>query len=322
MAHLNYQHLYYFWTVAKSGTITRASERLALSQPTMSSQIAAFEKAIDSQLFHKDGRRLTLTDAGRQIFEYAEQIFRLGEELASSIQDRSTANRSRLSVGVVNSLPKLVVYRLLKPVFGLGQPFQMHCYEDKRERLLAELTLHGVDLVLSDAPVTSANGSRVYNHLIAQSSISVFGSPETAGRYRNDFPLSLDRAPLLLQTANIEVRRSLDEWFEDHKIRPDVIAEIEDSALLKTFASEGISLIVAPSVVRDTVERQYGLEFVGEIKDVTEQFFAITTQRKSKNAAVAAILKEHIHGVRESHGSGAVNNYSTKEADVCDLAQI
>jgi len=247
LARLNYQHLYYFWMVAKSGTITRASDRLGLSQPTISSQIAAFEKTIGSQLFHKDGRRLMLTEAGRQIFDYAEQIFRLGEELNSSIRDRASANRSRVSVGVVNSLPKLVVYRLLKPVLGLDHPFQMHCYEDKRDRLLAELTLHGVDLVLSDAPVTSANGSRVYNHMIAQSAVSVFGSPTMAGTYRGGFPLSLHGAPLLMQTTNIEARRSLDEWFEDQKIRPDVIAEIEDSALLKTFASEGVGLIVASS---------------------------------------------------------------------------
>ena len=319
MARLNYQHFYYFWIVAKSGTIKRASARLRLSQPTISSQIAAFEKSIGSQLFHKDGRRLMLTDAGRHIFEYAEQIFRLGEELTSSIHDRALANRSRLSVGVVNSLPKLVVYQLLKPVFGLDQSFQMHCYEDKRDRLLAELTLHGVDLVLSDAPVTSANGSRVYNHLIAQSSISVFGSPAIAGRYRSGFPLSLNRAPLLMQTTNTEARRSLDEWFEDQKIRPDVIAEIEDSALLKTFASEGIGLIVASSVVRDTIERQYGLEFVGEINDVTEQFYAITTQRKSKNAAVAAILKEHMRVAPDSNENIPAIQFRMEE-DVTDLA--
>lgn len=319
MARLNYQHLYYFWMVAKSGAITRASDRLGLSQPTISSQIAAFEKTVGSQLFHRDGRRLTLTEAGRQIFDYAEQIFRLGEELNSSIRDRASANRSRLSVGVVNSPPKLVVYRLLKPVFGLDHPFQMHCYEDKRDRLLAELTLHGVDLVLSDAPVTSANGSRVYNHMIAQSSISVFGSPRMAGKYRSGFPLSLHGAPLLMQTTNIEARRSLDEWFEDQKIRPDVIAEIEDSALLKTFASEGVGLIVASSVVRDTIERQYELELVGEIKDVTEQFYAITTQRKSKNAAVAAILKEHIRAGPDSNGNVPAIQLRMKE-DVTDLA--
>jgi len=301
VARLNYQHLYYFWTVAKYGSITRASERLRLAQPTISSQLGSFEKTIGSLLFHKDGRKLTLTDVGRQVFNYAEQIFRLGEELSSSLQDHSSVNRTRLSVGIINSLPKLVVYQLVKPALELNEPIQLICFEDKRDRLLAELALHGVDLVLSDAPATTANGSRVYNHLIVQSSISVFGAPEMAARYRDNFPASLDNAPLALQTSNIELRRSLDEWFDDHRLRPDVKAEIEDSALLKTFAAEGIGLIFAATIARDAVERQYGLEFVGEIQGVTEQFYAITTQRKSRNNAVAAILKEHAQVQTDEH---------------------
>lgn len=290
MGRLNYQHLYYFWIVAKQGSITRASEKLRLSQPTISSQLSAFEKSIGSQLFDKDGRRLTLTEAGRQVFSYAEQIFRLGEELSASLDDRDAANRLRLNVGVVNSLPKLVVYQLVKPAFGLDAPVRMMCYEDKRDRLLAELALHGIDLVLSDAPASSASGSRVYNHLIRQSTISVFGSKGTAARYRRNFPLSLHNAPFLLPTTNIEIRRSLDEWFEDRRIRPEIVAEVEDSALIKTFAEDGMGLVVAPSIVRETIERQYQLEFVGEIADVVEQFYAITTQRKVRSDAIAAIL--------------------------------
>ncbi|WP_424363704.1 LysR family transcriptional regulator [Methylocystis parvus] len=296
MPRLNYQHLYYFWIVAKQGSITRASEKIGLSQPTISSQLSAFENAIGSQLFDKDGRRLTLTEAGRQVFGYAEQIFRLGEELSASIQDRRAADRRRLNVGVVNSIPKLVIYQLLKPAFRLDTPIRMNCYEDKRDRLLAELALHGVDLVLSDAPASTASGSRVYNHIIRQSTISVFAAKGDAARYRENFPRCLHNAPFVLPTTNIEIRRSLDEWFEDQRIRPDIVAEIEDSALLKTFAEDGMGLTIAPTIVKEAIERQYQLEIVGELPEIVEQFYAITTQRKMKTPAIAAVLAMQADG--------------------------
>lgn len=292
MERLNYQHLFYFWNAARYGSITRASEKLKVSQPTISSQLATFEKRIGAQLFFKDGRRLTLTDVGRRIFNYSEQIFQLGEELSISLQDATATRQTRITVGVVNSLPKLVVYRLVNPVLSVNEPLQLTCYEDKKERLLAELALNSVDLVLSDAPATTANGSRVFNHLISESDTSVYALPELAAKYQPNFPKSLNDAPMLLPTTNIELRRSLDEWFEDHKLRPLVKAEIEDSALLKTFASEGVGLIVAPTMVAPGIKRQYGLAPIGKIQGVTEQFYAITTQRKARNPAVSAILSQ------------------------------
>lgn len=312
MDRLNYQHLYYFWVVAKYGSITRASERLRLSQPTISSQLSSFERAIGSRLFHKDGRRLSLTDVGRRLFRYSEQIFKLGEEITSSLREHESLSQTRLIVGAVASLPKLVIYHLVSPALDIGSPVQLVCFGDKRERLMSELALHSVDLVISDTPATTAAGSRVYNHLIGQSPISVFALKELAPRFREDFPESLDGAPLLLQTTNIELRTSLDEWFEDHKIRPEVKAEIEDSALLKTFAAEGVGLVIAPSILAKSLDRQYGLDSVGELKGVTEQFYAITTQRKSKNASVSAILRgrDTADPAAASDGEDYENKYS------------
>ncbi|MCC3247292.1 LysR family transcriptional regulator [Methylocystis sp. WRRC1] len=291
MDRLNYQHLFYFWHVAREGGVTRACEKLRLAQPTISGQLAVFEKSIGSPLFRKEGRKLVLTETGRTVFNYAEEIFTLGQELSNTLKGTVGVRGQRLSVGVVNALPKLVVYRLLAPALHLNEPTQIVCYEDKRDRLLAELTLHGVDLVLSDAPATNAGGARVYNHVIGESTVAVFGAKGLAAQYREDFPWSLRGAPLLLQTTNTEVRRALDKWFEDRAIEPRVKAEVEDSALLKTFASGGAGLIIAPKSVRAEIERQYGLSFIGEIEEVTERYYAISMQRKVKHETVTRILK-------------------------------
>lgn len=288
---LNYQHLYYFWVVAKHGGITRASERLGLAQPTISSQLSTFERNMGSRLFQRDGRRMSLTYVGERLFRYADQIFKLGEEIHLSLQEARALSVRRLIIGVVASLPKLVVYRLLSPAFEVGSPVQVVCHEDKLERLMPELALHDIDLVISDVPATTAAGTRVYNHLLGQSQIAVFGSKKLGPSYCENFPVSLNGAPLLLQTTNIALRVSLDEWFEEHNIRPNIVAEIEDSALLKTFAAEGVGLAIAPSILANALQRQHDLNVIGELEGLSEQFYAITTQKKFRNPMISAIIK-------------------------------
>ena len=291
MERLNYQHLYYFWTVAKEGGVSRACEKLHLSQPTISSQLAVFERAIGEKLFHREGRRLVLTDTGRTVFHYAEDIFSLGRELTNTLEGRTSGRGLRLSVGVADALPKLIAYRLIAPALRLAEPVQIVCYEDKAERLLAEISLHGIDLVLSDIPATPSAGARTCNYLLGECHVAFFGTKALAAHYRPNFPRSLNGAPLLLPTRSTALRRSLDQWFDAEDLCPDIRTEIEDSALLKTFASAGVGLFVAPVAVEMEIRHQYGADPIGRIDAVRERFYAISPQRKLKHPAVLAILE-------------------------------
>lgn len=290
MERLNYQHLFYFWNVAREESITRACEKLHLAQPTISGQLAVFEQAIGKKLFHKSGRKLLLTDTGRVVYHYAEEIFSLGRELNNTLKGQVTGAGLRLVVGVSDALPKLAVYRLIEPAFNIPETVQVLCYEDKADRLLAEMSLHSVDLVLSDSPLTPSGGAKAFNHLLGESGITVFGTPRLATMYRPDFPRSLTGAPFLLPTSNTALRRSLDQWFDSEGISPSIRAEIEDSALIKTFGSGGTGLFVAPTSVEAEIQQQYAVEAIGRIDAVQERFYAITMRRKLKHPAVTAIL--------------------------------
>jgi LysR family transcriptional activator of nhaA len=290
MERINYQHLFYFWNVAREESITRASEKLHLAQPTISGQLAVFEQAIGEKLFYKNGRRLALTETGRMVFHYADEIFSLGRELTNTLKGRPTGGALRLTVGVADALPKLVAYRLIEPAFRLPEPVQILCYEDKAERLLAEISLQGIDLVLSDVPLTLSSGVKAFNHLLGECAVAVFGTLELAAVHGPDFPRSLSGAPFLLPTGNTALRRSLDQWFDAEGISPKIQAEIEDSALLKTFGGGGAGLFVAPTAVEAEIQRQYDVKVIGRIEAVRERFYAVTARKKLKHPAVTAIL--------------------------------
>lgn len=291
MERLNYQHLFYFWNVAREGGVTRASEKLGLAQPTISGQIAVFEASIGAQLFRKEGRKLVLTETGRTVFNYADEIFSIGRELGSALKNRTGAVSVRLSVGVSNALPKLVVYRLLEPALSAQNPFQIICHEDKTERLLTELPLHGVDLVLSDWPATSGADARIYSHSLGECGVAAFANADVHARHCKNFPRSLNGAALLLPTTNTALRRSLDRWLDANGLFPRIVAEVEDSALLKTFGAAGAGVFMAPTAVRAQVEEQYGVKYIATLNGVSERFYAITAQRKIKHAGVVTILE-------------------------------
>ncbi|MGR8951367.1 MAG: LysR substrate-binding domain-containing protein, partial [Gammaproteobacteria bacterium] len=215
----------------------------------------------------------------------------LGQELNQTLLGRSGGRGLKLNVGVADALPKLIAYRLLEPALRTSEPVQLTCHEDKAERLISEIALHSIDLVLSDIPATPSIGTRVFNHLLGECEVAVFGTPELAERYAQNFPSSLNGAPLLVPTQNTALRRSLDQWFDTKGLCPDIRAEIEDSALLKTFAVAGVGMFVAPTAIEAELHRHYGSQSVGRVDNVTERFYAITAQRKRKHPAVMAILE-------------------------------
>jgi LysR family transcriptional activator of nhaA len=291
---LNYRHLYYFWVVAKEGSVTRAAERLDVAVQTISTQLALLEQSIGKSLLAPQGRRLTMTEAGRVALGYADQIFLLGEQLQDTLADSDVESAMRLTVGISDSVPKLISSRLLEAALGLPQKVKLVCYEDRFESLLGDLSVHKLDVVLTDRPVPSGATLRVFSHLLGESDISLFGVPALAKKYRAKFPASLAGAPILLPTRNNAIRGRLDHWFETQQLRPDVVGEFDDNALLNTFGRSGLGLFPAPSALAADVEEQFGAVAIGDLP-VREQFYAISNERKIKHPAIDAILSA-IHG--------------------------
>ncbi len=280
----------YFWMTAREGSIAQASKQLRLAQPTITGQIRALENTLGEKLFARAGRNLVLTDVGRLVYRYANEIFSLGSELTDVLKGRPGGGRPvRLVVGVSDALPKLIAYELLTPALALAESLQMVCYEDQPERLLAELATSGLDLVLSDAPVGSSVRVRAFNHLLGSCGVPFFGRSSLAAKYRKHFPTSLDGAPFLLPLEGSTLRRSLDQWFESQQVRPRVAGEFQDSALLKVFGQAGIGIFAAPTLIEKEVQRHYGGSVLGRTAAVIERFYAISVERKLKHPAVVAI---------------------------------
>lgn len=291
MEWLNYHHLLYFWAVAREGSVTRASEQLHLAQPTVSGQLKALEEALGEKLFERSGRRLVLTDVGRVVFRYADEIFSLGRELQDTLKGRPTGRPIRFTVGVADAVPKLVAYRLLLPALSLPEPVHVVCRDGKPERLLAELSVHALDLVLSDAPVGAEVKVKAYSHLLGETPVAFFGTEALAAAHHRGFPRSLDGAPVLLPTEGSSLRRSLDQWFDTEGLRPRVAGEIEDRALLKVFGQAGVGLFPAPVAIEAEVRAQFGVKLVGRVDAVKERFYALSAERKLKHPAVVAISR-------------------------------
>jgi len=300
MEWLNYHHLLYFWTVAKEGSIARACDKLLLAQPTISGQIRLLEKALGEKLFTKAGRRLVLTETGQIVYRYADEMFTLGREMVDTIHGRPTGRPLELVVGIADVLPKLVSFRLLHPALRGPLSIRLVCREDKPDRLIAELAVHQLDLVLSDAPMNPGLQVRAYNHLLGECGVTIMGTTTMARKFRRNFPRSLEAAPWLLPTSNTTLRRSLDQWFDLHDIRPNVQSEFEDSALLKVFGQEGLGVFAVPSIVETEVSRQYSVRPIGRLEEVKERFYAISAERKLKHPAILAICnaaRETLAGV-------------------------
>jgi len=291
MERLNYHHLMYFWMVAREGTVARAAAQLRLAQPTLSGQIRALEGALNEKLFERAGRGLRLTEMGRLVFRYADEIFALGRELAESVRGQPTGRPLRLTLGVADGMPKLVAYRLIEPALSLKQPVRLVVQEQSTERLLAALVLHEVDVVLTDRVAPPGVSVRVFNHLLGDCGATLFAAPRLAARYRRRFPRALDGAPFLLPGAASTLRRGLEQWFEEQEIRPRIIGEFDDSTLIKVFGQAGAGVFAAPSIIESSVRKQYGVAVVGRLDSVRERFYAVSTERRLKHPGIIAITE-------------------------------
>ena len=288
---MNYKQLRYFWAVAKTGSIVRACEQLNLTPQTISGQIGLLEKTLGVELFRRAGRRLELTETGQLALSYAEEIFQVGGELEEALRTHPGGRQILFRVGIADVVPKSIAYNLLAPAMTLPESVRIVCREDKLERLLAELAIQRLDLVLADSPMPSEMDMKGYSHKLGECGVTFFATPKLATLHGSDFPRALHGAPMLVPGENTIIRGRLMRWFGERQIQPRIVGEFDDSALMKAFGQSGIGIFIAPSVIADEVERQYGVKAIGQTDDVSERFYAISMKRRLTHPAVVAVTE-------------------------------
>ena len=286
---LNFKHLRYFWMVAKAGSIARAAEQLHLTPQSISGQLTTLEEALGVQLFRRVGRQLELTEVGRRTLGYADDIFTLSDQLVQMLGDAPGQRAELFRVGVADHVPKSIAYRLVEPALRIDAPVRLVCREGPLGALLAELAVNRLDMVIADRAMPTSMAVRGYSHFLGDSSMSAFATASLASTLTGDFPACLDNAPFLLPGVDVANRPRLLQWFDEQRIRPRVIGEFDDSALMKAFGQAGSGAFVAPTAIADYICKQYGVLMLGTIDSVREQIYAITTQRRLTHPAVVAI---------------------------------
>lgn len=288
---INYKHLHYFWVVAKEGGVARAGEKLHLTPQTISGQLSLLEEYLGISLFSRVGRNLELTETGRLVLSYADEIFSLGGELEEQIHQLPASLPQTLRVGVVDVVPKSITHRILAPVLKMPESVRMICKESSLEALLAELAIHRLDLVLADRPIPSTVSTRGFSHKLGECEVSFFATKKLKKNLKGSFPHCLDGAPLLLPSSGNQLRSGIDQWLDKHRIYPRVVAEFDDSALMKVFGQEGAGVFIAPAVIEAEVESQYCVKSIGRITEVKEKFYAISIERRVSHPVVAVIME-------------------------------
>ena len=286
---LNYQHLRYFWTTARTGSITAASKELSLSPPTISAQIRLLEENLGEKLFARHGRNLELTEAGHVVYRYGDEIFSLGKELRETLTGQPSGRPLRLRLGVADVLPKRLAYRLIEPVLHL--PYRVHvmCREERPEQLLALLAVNELDGILSDVPAGPTTKVRAFNHLLGECGVGFYAVPKLAAACRRRFPHAMAQVPWLLPAESAAIRRNIDHWLDAHQINPTVVGEFDDYSLLLVFAQAGHGILAAPSILDKELRKQFGLVRIGRTNDVTARYYVISVERAVKNPAIAVI---------------------------------
>ncbi|MFT6406173.1 MAG: LysR family transcriptional activator of nhaA [Marinomonas primoryensis] len=286
---INFKHLHYFWMVAKQGSITKASEHLHITPQTISGQISLLEEQLGKDLFNKVGRNLVLTDTGHMVLSYADEIFSLGSELEQSVRIASTDRTQLLRVGIADSIPKSIAYRLLAPAMALDIPIRFVCKENSLESLLGELALHKLDLIIADGPIPPHLGVRGFNHFLGECGTSFMAAPNLVEQGKADFPRSLIGSPFLIPSDQSLIQIQLLQWLEKHHIHPKIMGEFDDRALMKTFGQAGAGVFIVPSAIANEVAKQFQVEVIGSTEEIREQFFAIATEQRLSNPAIVAI---------------------------------
>lgn len=288
---VNYKHLHYFWAVAREGGVARASERLHLTPQTISGQLSLLEEHLGVELFTRVGRNLELTETGRLVLSYADEIFSLGGELEEVIHQLPETPPQLFRVGVVDVLPKSIALRILETALKMPEPVRMICRESSLDSLLAELAVHRLDLVLADRPIPPTVSTRGFSHKLGECAVSFFASASLEKKLQGNFPDCLDGAPLLLPGSGTQLRAGIDQWLDKHRLHPRVIAEFEDSALMKAFGQQGSGIFIAPAAIEAEVEWQYEATAIGRIEEVKERFYAISIERKVTHPVVSEVVE-------------------------------
>lgn len=286
----SYRHLYYFWVVAKEGSMSKAAERLNIAIQTISAQVHELEKSLGYLLFKPAGRGIALTESGFAALEIADQIFLLGEQLPEAVREAASSKKIKITVGVSDGLPKLVTRQLLEPILRKND-VQLIAHEGEFEDLLADLALHRLDIVLADRPAPSNKNLQVYSEELVKSSIAWFGPKKLLKQSKKAFPECLSELPILLPTAHSKVRHLIDQWFAQNGISPNIAGEFEDSALLKTFAASGLGVFPAGEIIKKDLKETYHIEMMGKCKDIHEYFYAIRSEKKIQHPLVEAIIR-------------------------------
>ncbi|MBK9594397.1 MAG: transcriptional activator NhaR [Rhodocyclales bacterium] len=288
---MNLKHLFYFWKTAKEGGIMRAGEALHITPQTISGQIGQLEHSLGIELFSRQGRALELTDAGRLALGYAEEIFSLGAELEQAIRHYPKERPLTFRVGVSDALPKLLAYRLLEPAVALGEPLRIVCREGRLERLLSELAVHRLDLVIADTPLPATLDVRAFNHRLAESGMSFVAAPSLAARASEAFPACLASLPLLVPGEDSSSRQKLMRWLEKTRIRPKIVGEFDDSALMKAFGQAGVGVFPVPTIIEEEIVAAYGVQVLGRSPEARTEYFAISAERRVSHPCVLAIAE-------------------------------
>lgn len=289
---MNYRHLHHFWATAKAGGVVRAGEQLHITPQTLSAQIKLLENALGCALFQKSGRNLELTPEGRTALTYADQIFSLGSELEAALGgQRDGARAMTFRVGVADAVPKPIAYRLIEPALAIDETVRLICKEAPFRDLLAQLSVHRLDLVIANEPMGRQSSVKAFNHPLGSSGMAFFAGPALAPRIEAGFPASLDGAPMLFQGAASVVRQRLDVWLAERGLHPRPVAEFDDAALLKSFGGEGRGVFIAPTAIEAETCEKYGVRIVGHATDLVEEYYAISIERRITHPGVAAITR-------------------------------
>jgi LysR family transcriptional regulator, transcriptional activator of nhaA len=294
MEWLNYHHLRYFWTVARKGGVRKAAEELHVSQPSISAQLRLLEESLGQKLFRRSGRNLVLTETGQLVLNYADEIFSAGRELMNAVKQRPGKHPVRVNIGLTDAFPKLIAFQILRAAFRSEAAVHMICREGEIGPLVNHLQAHRLDIVLADEPASSALKAKTFNHKLGRSGVTFCAIPPLAAKLRRDFPKSLDGAPALLPTQNMGMRAALETWFDSKGIRPRVVGEFEDSALMEVCSTGGRGFTAVHTVVDRAALKHYGLRVIARVHECGTDFYAITAERRVKHPAAVAIT-EHAY---------------------------